>query len=59
MEVDGGGRRNIVDNTYIMDNWLHFTEQTIRESIYISQLRHHNEDTDLYKLTCINAGLFS
>ena len=30
MEVDDGGRWNIIDNTYQRDTWLHITEYTIR-----------------------------
>ena len=49
MEVDKGGRGNIVDNTYNWNAWsLFITKHSENVYIYIAQLRHHQENTDMY-----------
>ena len=47
MEVDDDGRWNTVDNT---TGILGHVSQITRENlyIYVAQLRHHKENTDLY-----------
>ena len=49
MEVDDGGRWNIVDNTTgVIGQGSQIFTQKIFLYIYFTQLRHHQENTDLY-----------
>ena len=53
IDVDGWERWNFVDNTYIGDTCLRFTKKKQPSNLYIAyvtQLRHRQENTDLYDL---------
>ena len=55
MDVDDGGRWNIVDNISKRNSWSHFTLKYLENlDVYFAQLGHHQKNTGSIPWWCLN-----